>query len=254
MPLNSGISVPGLTCRNRSAASAVALRRGSTTISLAPGLLHPVLHAQEQDRMAVRHVRAGDEEQVREIEILIRAGRPVGAERQLVARRGAGHAIARVRLDVVGADEPLRQLVGEVLRLHRHLAGDVERDRIRPVRVYERAQAPPGLGDRLLHRHGKLVGLAVLAQRRVLHAPGADDRLRGRRALGAETAEVRRVIFVARQLLHLAAVHLQDHAAADAAIGADRLDRLHLRAHASSIDAALNTRRPGNGRPFSSRR
>ncbi len=40
----------------------------------------PVHHAQEQDRMAVGHVRADDEEELGVIEVLVGSGRPVGAE------------------------------------------------------------------------------------------------------------------------------------------------------------------------------
>ncbi|PQM47904.1 hypothetical protein C1Y40_01882 [Mycobacterium talmoniae] len=41
-PLSSARSVPGAICKNRSAFSAVAVRRGSTTISLAPALTRSI--------------------------------------------------------------------------------------------------------------------------------------------------------------------------------------------------------------------
>ena len=55
-------------------------------------LLHPIHHPQEENRVAVRHVGAGDEEDVRVVEILVRTGGTVGAEGLLVTRAGAGHA------------------------------------------------------------------------------------------------------------------------------------------------------------------
>ncbi|MOA44680.1 hypothetical protein D3C78_1669940 [compost metagenome] len=42
-PLSSARSVPGLICKNRLALSAVALRRGSTTISFAPALTRSIM-------------------------------------------------------------------------------------------------------------------------------------------------------------------------------------------------------------------
>ncbi|MNL44807.1 hypothetical protein D3C87_1674050 [compost metagenome] len=42
-PLSNARSVPGLIGRNRSALSAVALRRGSTTISFAPALTRSII-------------------------------------------------------------------------------------------------------------------------------------------------------------------------------------------------------------------
>ena len=69
--------MPGAICRNKFALSAVAVRRGSTTINFAPALIRS-LHPQKKDRMAVRHVRAGHEEHVGVFEVLIGTGRSVG--------------------------------------------------------------------------------------------------------------------------------------------------------------------------------
>ena len=60
---------------------------------LRPGL-DAIHHPQEQDRMAVGHVGADDEEDVRVIEVLIRPGRAVGAQGELVAGARARHAQA----------------------------------------------------------------------------------------------------------------------------------------------------------------
>ncbi len=77
MPLSSARSVPGLICRNR---SAFVGGRGAARVDddqLGAGL-EPVGHPQEQDRMAVGHVGADDEEQVGAVEVGVgtRAGRP----------------------------------------------------------------------------------------------------------------------------------------------------------------------------------
>ena len=165
-PLSSARSVPGLICRNRSALSAVV---GATRVDddELGARLEPVGHPQEQDRMAVGHVRADDEEQVGAVEVGVRAGRPVGAERLLVAGAGAGHAQPRVGLDVHGAQEALGQLGGQILRLDRHLAGHVERDRVGAVLVDDRAQPSARLGDRVVDRRGhRLVAARGSQQRR----------------------------------------------------------------------------------------
>ncbi|VWC39015.1 hypothetical protein BST28156_06867 [Burkholderia stagnalis] len=185
--------------------------------------LHAVHHSQKQDRVAIGHVRADHEEQVRAIEVLVRARRAVRAERQLVAAARARHAQARVRLDPVGADEALRQLVDEVLRLDRHLAGHVERQRVRAVRIEHRAQAAAGFGDRVAHRQRHEVVLARVAHERALEPPGFAQRDVRRRAFRAEPPEVGRMVGVAGHLDDLALLDVQHHPAADAAVGAHAL-------------------------------
>ena len=196
-PFSSARSVPGLICRNRSAFSAVAVRRGSTTISLAPAL-SPVGHPQEQDRMAVGHVRADHEKQVGAVEVVVGAGRAVGAERLLESGAGTGHAQPRVRLDVHGAQETLGQLGGQILRLDGHLARDVQRDGVGSVLVDDGAQPPPasatasstGVGYRSSPRERA-------AQCGCQPPVVGGHHLRVGRALGAQPAEVGRVQLVA---------------------------------------------------------
>ena len=95
----------------------------------------PVGHPQEQDRMAVGHIGADDEEQVSAIDVVVGARRPVSTERLFVSRCRAGHAQPRVRFDVDGADETLGQFRREILGLERHLAGHVQGDRVRAVAI-----------------------------------------------------------------------------------------------------------------------
>ena len=189
----------------------------------------PVEQPQEQDRVAVGHVRADDEEHVGVVEVVVGAGRAVGAERQLVAGAGAGHAQPRVGLDLVGPDEALGQLVGEVLGLDRHLARHVEGDGVRPVLVEHVPQAPGGAGDRLVGGARRVLGVAVGP-----HEPGRDASLGAqhvgaRDALRAEPTGVRRVVPVARRPHRDASAvvvggDVEHDTAADAAVRADRLD------------------------------
>ncbi|MDT4832092.1 hypothetical protein FQZ97_656330 [compost metagenome] len=183
-----------------------------------PGL-DPVHQAQEQDRVAVGHVGADDEEHIGLVEVLIGAGRAVRTQRQLVAAAGAGHAQARVGLDLVAAEVALDQLVGQVLGFQRHLPGHVQGDGVRAVLVENGAQARGRGGDGFGHGRTYRLARTLAAQVGVLHAPGLGERLVAGAALGAQAAEVGRVLFVAGHLDHLAASHLHDDAAADAAVG-----------------------------------
>lgn len=201
---------------------------------LGAGRLHPVHHAQEEDGVAVGHVGADDEEEIGAVEVLIRPRRPVGAERQLVSGARAGHAQPRVRLDLVRPDEPLGQFVRQILGLQAHLPGDVEGDGVRPVLVDDGPQPPGRLPD------GRPDGV-----RYVLLAPlvpyqgggqpsGSGEHVGGGRTLGAQPAEVGRVVLVAGRLQDRTASvrsepDIQHDAAAHTAVRADRphLRRLH---------------------------
>ena len=186
--------------------------------------LYAVEHAQVQDRMAVGHVGADDEEQVRPVHVLIGPGRPVRAERQLVARSRARHAQTRVGLDVVGADETLGEFVGEILRFERHLAGDVKAQRVRAVRVADRAEAAGGLGDGVVDGDSHEIADALVVDIGAVEPAGRLDGEGARRAFGAEAAEVGGVVLVAADLDDRVVLDVQLHTAAHAAIGADRFD------------------------------
>ena len=144
-PQNSAVSVPGAIGRNRSASSPVAVRRGSMTTILAPRSRRFVEHALEQHRMAPGGVRADEHDQVGLVEVLVAAGHRVGAEGAAVAGDRRRHAQPRIGVDVGRADEALHQLVGDVIVLGQQLAGEIERDRVRPVALDDAREA---VGDR----------------------------------------------------------------------------------------------------------
>jgi hypothetical protein len=98
MPLKSATSVPGRIGRCRSAASAVSVRRGSTTTIFSAGFARlRVLDAAEQDRVREGGVRAGDEQAVGVVDVVVAGRRRVGAERLLVA----GHRADMHRRELV---------------------------------------------------------------------------------------------------------------------------------------------------------
>ena len=199
-PFSRARSVPGLICRNRSARCAVSVRRGSTTISLAPAFIRSAI-LQEQDRVAVGRVGADHEKQVRAVEVGIGAGRSVGAERLLESGACTGHAQPGVRLDVNGAQETLGQFGGEILRLDGHLAGHVQRDGVGSVFVNDGAQSPARLGDGVVdRRRHRLVITRWPHQCRFQPPVVGGHHLRVGRALRAQPAEVGRVQLVSGYL------------------------------------------------------
>ena len=133
--------------------------------------LDPVKQAQEQDRVAVGHVGADHQKYVGVLEVLVTARWAIGAKRQLVATAGAGHAQARVGLDVARTDKALGQLVGQVLGLQRHLPGHVQRHGIRAVLVDDAAQTLGGGSDGLVHAGAHWRLAALLAHVGIGHAP-----------------------------------------------------------------------------------
>ena len=155
---------------------------------LGPGV-HTSAHPLIQDRVTLGHVRADDEKTVRVLEILVVPRRAVRAERSFVPGRRAGHAQARVAVDVVGAQETFGQLVGDVLGLGRELPGNVQGDGVRPVHVDD---SPETIGDPLqghVQRH-PLERPTRAAALRVGETVGGMDGLVDRAALRTEAAEV----------------------------------------------------------------
>ncbi len=185
-------------------------------------LLHPVHHPEEEDRVAVGHVRPGDEEDIGMVEIVIGPGRAVRTERLLVTRRGGRHAQSRIRLDEVRAEMTLGQLVRQVLRLGRHLPGDVQRHGVVAVFLAQRGEAGGDLGHRGVHR-----GLLAVDEGRGL-ASSRGEQVGGRRALGAQAATVGRVGGGAFRGEDATVVTCEGEPAADAAVPADGV---HSRCH-----------------------
>ncbi len=89
--------------------------------------------AAKQNRVGIGGVGTGDEDQVGEIDIFVTRRRRIGAERELVASDGRGHAQARIGIDVVRADQTLGEFVEDIIVLGEQLPGNVKAYRIRAV-------------------------------------------------------------------------------------------------------------------------
>ncbi len=85
------------------------------------------------DGVCVGRVGAGNQQAIGVIEILICTGWCIDAKGLLIGCHGAGHAQARIGVDVVGADQALGELVEDVIVLGQQLPGNIESDCIRPV-------------------------------------------------------------------------------------------------------------------------
>ena len=145
-----------------------------------------------EHRVAPGEVRADQHDEIGKLEILVAAGHGVGAEGAAMAGDRRGHAQARIGVDVGRADEPLHQLVGDVVVLGQQLARDVEGDGIRAV-----------LGDRLARRSRRRRSSASSQSTRRAADFGMEqpvlqpERLGERRALRAQPPEIGRMVGVA---------------------------------------------------------
>ena len=180
----------------------------------------------EKNRVAFRHVRADDQKPIRAVQVLIGAGRTIRAQGEFVTAGRTRHAQARIGVDVVRAQKSLGQLAREVLRFHGELAGNIERDRVRPMFGNDSRQALTNLGQR--EAQGKLLTAQIPPFPRVSKDQpiGRGQRLGARNALRAKPAEIGGMLLVANDFIDAAAADLQNHATTNPAIRADGADIL----------------------------
>ncbi len=183
-----------------------------------------VLDAAEHDGMGERRVRAGDQDEIRMVDVLVAARRRVHAERELVAGDRGGHAQPRVGVHVVGADQPFGELVENVVILGQELSRDVERDAIRPVPRNALREAPRGVIEGLVPVDAPARIAAARAQLGMKQARRLAGREMQSGALGAQPAEIGGMVGIAAHPGDARAIGLDDDAAADAAIAAGGAD------------------------------
>ena len=168
-----------------------------------------------EHRMAPGEVGADQHDEIGKFQILVGARHRVGAEGAPVAGHRRGHAEARIGVDVGRADEALHQLVGDVVVLGQQLARDVEGDRVRAMLGDGLARTSPRRGRAPRPSSTRAPSIFGCKQ------PAVEaERLAERRALGAEPAEIGRMVGVAARRTLCRRRRLRQHAAADPAIGA----------------------------------
>jgi hypothetical protein len=136
-------------------------------------------------------------------------------------------AQSRVGLDPLGPQVTLGELVGQILRLDRHLARHVQGDRVRPVLIADCRQPSGHHIDGRVHAGRRCLGAALRTHQGRRQAAAGAQHVRGRGTRGAQSASVSWVVRSAGRLLHHAIDHVQVHAATHAAVTAHRGHRLH---------------------------
>ena len=192
-----------------------------------------------QDRVTGRCVRAEDQHVVGSVDVRVRRRRAVAPEGAGVSGDRRGHAQPRVRVDVVGGEESLRELVGDVVVLGEQLARDVERNRVWPVLASDPLERPGEITGDLAPAALPPALLAPLAPKRHGRAVGGGQRLGQRERLAAGRAAVDRVQRIAFDLQDPSARDGRDQTAACAAVRAARADlarALVLTEHAQAVN------------------
>jgi hypothetical protein len=152
-------------------------------------------HALEQHRMAPGRVGAHQHEQVGLVEIFIAAGHGVGAKGAAVAGDSGGHAQARIGVDIGRADEPLHELVGDVIVLGQQLAGEIERHRVCAIAGDDVLQAMSDMIERIAP--GDTLQHALATDHRMEQPALERERLAKRGALRAKSSEIGGMLAIA---------------------------------------------------------
>ena len=175
---------------------------------------------------------------VGDVDVRIAGRRAVGSEGAVVAGDRRGHAQARVRVDVVGAEEALGQLVDGVVVLGQQLPGDVDADRARAVLGSDGREPLGHQGDGVVPadrlgsaRRASRATADVVARSALWIASGSATGLR------ADPSGVDGVLDVAANRLQPAVANVGDQTAADPAVRAAGLDAVDLQlvAHRSCM-------------------
>lgn len=173
-------------------------------------------HPLKQHRMAPGSVGADEDDQVSFVQVIVATWHDVLAERPLVTGDRGCHAQARVGIDVGRADEPLHQLIGDVVVLRQQLARDVEGNGIGAVAVDHPGEAAGHGVQRLVPTD------PCIADHRIEQAVVEAQRFAQRRALGAQPAEVGGMVGITAYLPAAAPIRFRQDAAADATVGTGR--------------------------------
>ena len=175
-------------------------------------------HPRHEQRVVVGHVRAPQHEDVGQRQIVVAAGRAVGAEAELVAGHRGRHAQCGVAVVVGEAHAEADQLAQRVELLGHELAGRQHRHRLGPVAV----EQVPKPGGHPIER--PIPGRrSAVDQGHREPAVGRQHLVLGQ-ALGAQPPLVDRVVGVALDGDRPAVTHADAHAAAHRAVAAGRPD------------------------------
>ena len=183
-----------------------------------------LLQALEEHRMVVGDVGADQDDHIGLLHILVSAGRPIAAERALVAGHGRRHAERGVATEILGTEAELHQFAERVELFGEQLAGADHAQRFGSVTLLHVAEL--GSHRRQRFRPGYPDQLAFLAQQGIFEAILGVERVVFREPFGAQFAEVGLVILVASHGDSLTVLYANVHATTDGAVTARRLHPL----------------------------
>jgi hypothetical protein len=133
----------------------------------------PVGDPRPQDRVHLRHVGAPQHERIRRLDVVIAAGGLVDAEGSHHAGNRGGHAVPRVRIDIVSAEAGLEQFRGGVALPDRPLPGAEHADAGWSALLQSGFEFLGHDIEGFIPRHGfELAVLVVFAVRLAQHRPG----------------------------------------------------------------------------------
>ncbi len=182
------------------------------------------IDAVAEDGVVVCDVGADQEDDVGVFHVGVGAGWAVGAEGELVAGDGGGHAEGGVAVVVACAEAELDEFAEGVELFREELAGADDAERFVAVTLLDVQNAldhgVEGLVPGDWNEH------AVLAEQRLFGAAGSGEDVVFGEAFGAELAAVDGVVRVAADGDGLVVAHAEEHAAADRAVAAGGLDPL----------------------------
>ena len=184
------------------------------------------------------------------IEILIGSGHQIAAKGALVASDRRGHAEPRIGVHIRRPQKALHQFVGDVIILRQQLPREIKGKRVRPMGARIARKVFRDRIQRNVPSHA-LIRTASLAHHGMQQTPFKRHRLAQRRALGAQSTKICRMIGITCNGDAADAVRRCKNPAAHAAIGAGRADSVHGRC--AIHHGFLSKRRPDSGLPFSRR-
>ena len=181
-----------------------------------------------QDRVHLGHVGAPQHEGVGGFDVVIAAHRLVDAEGAHEADRGGGHAVARIGIEVVGAEAGLHQLQRGIAFPDRPLPGSEHADAFRPALFQRRLEFLGHDVEGFIPRHRRELAVLVvfaagLAQHRLGQTVVAVHDLGKEVALDAIEPAIDLGLDVAMGCDHAIVLGRHHHAAAGAAEPAWRL-------------------------------
>ena len=270
MPLSIATSVPFLNCIICQAWRLSAWPRGSMTMSLAPRLA-ACLKKVAATGMVLGRIGADHDDDVGVLALVEGRGHGGRADAFEQRRHRGGVAEPRAVIDIVGAEAGAHQLLEQIGLLVRALGRAEAGERARAVAVADFREALGGAVHRLLPgrlaemrprigRIDQIVGRladAVPADHRLGQALRIADVVEAEAALDAQPVLVGRAV-LAGDVEQLVVLDVVGELAADAAIGADAVDRAvgHVRggAHVVLVRPASTASARRSGRPARIRR